>query len=100
MNHALLGQVLHHAPGGQFVVVGANQQTGDGLECLQKLAEVIETIERLSLGQGQRAGVVAGAQLRQRRGQNRSLQVQMQLGLGQPANVFLDFGHASSLTGS
>jgi hypothetical protein len=36
VDHALLGQMLDHAPGGQFVVLGTDQQPGDGLEGFQK----------------------------------------------------------------
>ena len=97
VDHALAGEMLHHAPGGQFVVFRVDQQAGDGLEGIEKAGEVGELVERLGLGEGERARVVAGAEFDQRRGQNRALEVQMQLGLGQAADEFLDVGHAPSL---
>ena len=44
-------------------------------------------------------GVVAGAQLDQRGGQDGAFEMQMQLGLGQAADEVLDLGHILSLTG-
>src|ERR1035437_7048896 len=93
VNHSLSGKMLHHAPGGQLVVFRADQLRGDGLEGVQEAGKVREAVERFGLDERERADVVASAQVNQSRGQNRALEVQMQLGLGQAADKVLDSGH-------
>jgi len=51
MDHALLGQALDHAPGGELVVFRADQAAGDGLECVNEAGEVSELVERFGFGQ-------------------------------------------------
>jgi hypothetical protein len=36
VDHALRGELLHHAPGGQLVVFRGDQPPGDGLEASMK----------------------------------------------------------------
>jgi len=36
MDNALLGQMLHHAPGNEFVVLGIDEPPRDGLESLDE----------------------------------------------------------------
>ena len=50
VDNALRGQPLHHAPGGQLVVVRVDQPPGDGLEGLNKAGEIVEAVEGLGLG--------------------------------------------------
>ena len=97
VDHSLGGQLLHHAPGGQFVVLRADQSPGDGLEGVQKAGEVGEAVESLGLGQRERAGVVASAQRDQRRGQDCAFEVQVQLGLGQAADEGFNLRHHLNL---
>jgi len=99
VNHALGGELLHHSPGGQLVVFGVAQASGDGLEGLDKLGEVSEAVEGLGFVWGQGVSVVAGAELDQGGGRDGAFKVQMQLGLGQAADEFLDFRHTFSLAG-
>ena len=61
VDNALLGELLHHAPGGEFVIFGVAEAAGDGLEGFDEFGEVGEPVERFGLSQGQAAGVVAGA---------------------------------------
>ena len=60
--------MLHHAPGGQFVVLRVDQPPGDGLEGLHEAGEVVELVESLGLGQRDGPRIVARAQLHQRGG--------------------------------
>ena len=92
--------MLHHAPGGQFVVLGAGEQPGDGLESLDESGEVGEAVERLGLGQRERMNIVAGAQLHQRRRKDGAFEVQMQLRLGQAADEVANGLHALSVKGA
>ena len=98
MDHALRGEVLHHAPGDQFVVLGVDEAAGDGLEGLNEAGEVVETVERLGLGQREGHGVMAGAELDQRGGQDGAFEMQMQLGLGQAADEGLDRSLTSQIS--
>ena len=93
MDDALRGEMLHHAPGSQLVVVRAGEQAGDGAEGFNEAGKIGEPVERLGLGEGQRLSIVAHAELDQRRGQNGAFEMQMQLGLGQAADEFADFSH-------
>ena len=49
VDHALVVQVLHHAPCRQFVILGVFQASRNGLEALNELGEVREAIERFRL---------------------------------------------------
>ncbi len=50
VDDALRGEVLHHAPGGQFVVFGVAKAARDGLEGFDELGEIGEPVERLGFG--------------------------------------------------
>ena len=63
VHHALRGQLLHHAPGDEFVVVGIVELPRDGLECLNEPGEISELVECFGFGQRDRLRVVACAQL-------------------------------------
>ena len=65
VDHALGGEVLHHAPCGQLVVFRVAQAARDGLEGLNELSEVSELVERLGFVWGEGICVVAGAELDQ-----------------------------------
>ena len=52
-------QVLHHAPRRQFVIFGVFQAPRDGLEALNELREVGETVEGLGFSEVQVRRVVA-----------------------------------------
>jgi hypothetical protein len=98
--HDALGfEVLHHAPGGQLVVIRADQQAGNGLEGLEEAGEIVEAVEGFGLREGDGAGVVAGAELDQRGGQDGAFEVQVQLGLGKTADEGFDCGHGFQFNG-
>ena len=106
VDHALRGEMLDHAPGGQLVVFGADQAVGHGLEGIEEAGEVCESVECLGLGQrkrvcpphhGGQARRMAGAQLHQSRRQDGAFKMQMQLGLGEAADEGFDFRHRLSL---
>ncbi len=97
VDDALLGEVLHHAPRGQFVVFGVSEAARDGLEGLDEAGEISETVEGFGFSESQVGRVVARAELDQRGGQNGAFEVQMQLGLGQAADEGLNRGHSFSL---
>ena len=86
VNHALLGELLHHAPGGQFVIFRADEQPGNGFEGFHEAGEISELIERFASGSVSGLGIVAGAQLYQRGGKDRSFEVEMQFGFGKAAD--------------
>ena len=69
VNDALLGQSLHHAPGGQLVVLGAGEQACDGFKGVDEAGEIGELVKRFGFRQRDGLGVVARAQLHQRGGQ-------------------------------
>ena len=50
MNHALRGEALHHAPGGEFVVLGVDELAGDGLEGFDEAGEIGELVEGFGFG--------------------------------------------------
>jgi hypothetical protein len=97
VDHSLIGQVLHHAPGGQFVVVGTDELRANRLEGKQKTGEVGEAVEIFGLGQRDSPRVMPRAEFNQRGGRNGAFEMQMQLGLGKPADKLADRGHDSSL---
>ncbi len=97
MDDALGCKLLHHAPGGEFVVVRAREPLGDSLEGHQKAGEIGEMVESFGFGQGEGAGVVARAELDERGGQDGAFEMEMQLGLGEAADEGLDVGHGFSL---
>src|ERR1700678_1164617 len=99
VNDALLGQMLDHAPGGQFVIFRRNEAARDGLEALDEAGEVVEAIEGFGFGEGDGTGIMAGAELDQSRWQNGALEVQMQFGLRQPTDEAFDLRHLHSLPG-
>ena len=82
-----------------LVVFGVAKAAGDGLEGLDEFGEVGETVERLGVVVREGHGVVAGAELDQRGGRDGAFEMQMQLGLGQAADEFLNFRHSFSLAG-
>ena len=86
MDDALLGEVLHHAPGGQLVVVGGDEQPGDGLEGVKEAGEIGEAVEGFGFREGERGGVVAGAELDQGGGKDGAFEMKVQLGLGEAAD--------------
>jgi hypothetical protein len=61
VDDALGGELLHHAPGGYFVVFWVTQAAGDGLERLNKFGEISELVERFSFVFREGIRVVAGA---------------------------------------
>ena len=65
----------------------------DGLEGVDEAGEIAESVEGFGLGECERLGIVAGAQLDQRGGHDGAFEVQMQLGLGQAADEGLDVVH-------
>jgi hypothetical protein len=99
VHHALRFELFNHPPGGQLIVLRPHQQPRHSLERLQKAREIREPVKRLRFGKRQRSLVVALAQLHQRSGQNRAFEMQMQLGLRQPADEILNSLHGSSLPG-
>ena len=99
VDHALGGEVLHHAPCGQLVVFGVAKAASDGLEGLNELSEISELVKRLSFVLCEGIRVVAGAELDQCGGRNCAFKVEVELRLGQAADEFLDFRHRFSLAG-
>ena len=93
VDDALRGEVLDHAPGGEFVVVGADEPARNGFEGLDEAGEVSELIEGFGLGERDGAGVVAPAQLDECFRRDGALEMQMQLGLGEPADERLHVVH-------
>src|SRR5271165_1361433 len=95
-------QLLHHAIGDEFVVLGGTQPLGDRLKCPQKPGEMLVAIEfaRLFFSEdapavldvavtvvgGRQRPKMSPAQLSQRLGIDRALKMQVQLGLGQSEN--------------
>ncbi len=59
VNDALRSQPLHHAPGYQLVVVGADQPPGHGLEGLDKAGEIVEIVVGIRLGRRHGMRIVA-----------------------------------------
>jgi hypothetical protein len=49
VDDALRGELLHHVPGGYFVVFWVAEAAGDGLEGLNEFGEVGETVEGFSV---------------------------------------------------
>ena len=90
---------MHHAPGSELVVLGVDEAAGDGFEGLDEAGEVVELVERLGLGQGDGVGIMARAQLDQRRGRDGAFEMQMQFSLGQAADERGDIVHLTSLRG-
>jgi hypothetical protein len=97
VNHALRCELLDHAPGEEFVVVGVDEPLADGLEGVKEAGEISEFVEVFGLGKGERLGIVAGAQLDQRGGHDGAFEVQVQLGLGEAVDEDGNIGHSSSL---
>ena len=91
VDYSLGGQVLHHAPGNEFVVFRGNQAARHGLEALNEAGEIVEAIEGFSLGWRDGLVVLAGAQFDKRGRRNGALEVQMQLSFGQAADEGFDF---------
>ncbi len=86
MDDALRGEMLHHAPGDEFVIFGIDEAAGDGLEGLDEAGEVGELVDGFGFGKGERLGVVARAQLDERGGQDGAFEMEMKLGLGEAAD--------------
>jgi hypothetical protein len=99
VDHSLGGEMLHHAPGSQFVVFRPDQLRCDGFKGFQEAGEVIELVKCYGLGERERAGVVPGAEFNKRRGQDCSFEVQVQLGLGQTADEVFYASHSFKFTG-
>ena len=97
MHHALRGELLHHAPGDEFVVLGHLKPPRDGLEGLNESGEISELVDCVGFGLRQGDLIVSGAQFHQCGGENGALEMQMKLGLGEPADKGLDFAHTLSL---
>ena len=97
MNDALGGEPFHHPPGGQLVVLGAGKQAGDGFEGFDEAGEVSEVIEGPGLGERERFGVVATAQLDEGRRRDGAFEVQVEFGLGEAADKRRDVVHEDSL---
>ena len=97
VDDALLGEMLHHAPCGEFVVVGVHELARDGLEGVDEAGEVSELVKRFRLGKGDRRGVVALAQLDERGGRDGAFEMEMKFGLGEAADERLDIVHRSSV---
>ena len=99
VDDALLGEMLHHAPGSEFVVPSVHQLAGDSLEGLDEAGEVSELVEGFSVRLRDRGCVVALAQLNERGWGDGAFEVKMQLGLGKAADERLDIVHILSLLG-
>ena len=99
VDHALLGEVLHHAPRCEFVVFGVHELAGDGLEGFDEAGEISELVEGFGFAQGDGLGVVALAELDERGGRDGAFEMEMKLGLGQAADEGLDIVHVQSLAG-
>ena len=52
VDDALRGEMLHHAPGGELVVFGADEQAGDGFEGFDEAGEISELIEGFGFVRG------------------------------------------------
>jgi len=94
---ALFGEVLHHAPRGQLVILGVFQEARDGLEGFNEFGKVGELVKRLGFCRTHGRGVVPRAELGQRGRRDSAFEVQVQLGLGQAADELPDFDHAFSV---
>ena len=100
MDDPLGGQLLHHAPGSEFVVLSMHQLARHGLEGFYETGEVSELVEGFSFRPRYRRCVVALAQLNERGGGDSAFEVKMQLGLGKAADERLNIVHISSLLGA
>ena len=63
VDDALLGELLHHAPGDEFVVFRIDKPAGDCLEGLDESGEVVEAVVGLGLAEGHGVRIVAGAEI-------------------------------------
>jgi hypothetical protein len=87
VDDALGGQPFEHAPSRQFVILGGLKVLGDGLEGHQETGKVGVLKQSASLSHVKWSRVVAFAQLDQRLRSDGALEVQVQFGFGQAADV-------------
>jgi hypothetical protein len=97
MNDTLFGEMLGHAPRGQFVILWRDEAIADGLEGEEEASEVSEVIEGFGFWQRNGSGIVMLAQLDKGRRGDGAFEVEMEFSLGQAADERLDIFHGSSL---
>ena len=99
MNDTLRGELLHHVPRGQLVIVRRSQPAGNGFVRFHEAGKVFEAKQRFCFSQRQRSGIVARTQFLKRGRSNGAFEMKMQLRFGQAANEVFYIGHNSSLVG-
>ena len=93
VDDALLGEMLHHAPGGELVVFRVAQAARDRLEGLDELGEIGEAVEGFGFRQREAMRVVARAELDEGGREDGAFEVKVKLSLGQAADEVANVAH-------